>query len=202
MVTAIIKYLTEKDDITWKDAVDFSPSETASYPENYSDLCYIYDPEGRLVSMSRNLVGIKSYVSKNPVRYVEIQQFEHDEGGIKIVFQNGYYWLGRWADYTVVKWALRNWRNLAGAELRMNGKSVGKIGYRNPALAESKSPRAGLAEAVDDPQDFKDVYYPGETEIRCGHITSWNGKRYPFKLMDTPDTALVQRGQVLAAKPG
>lgn len=45
-------------------------------------------------------------------------------------------WSDEWASYEVLKWALRNWRNLYGAPLFVAGQPAGEVGYRNPALAE------------------------------------------------------------------
>jgi hypothetical protein len=39
-----------------------------------------------------------------------------------------------WASFSVLKGALRSWRNLQGAQLFINGIPAGKISYRNPHL--------------------------------------------------------------------
>jgi hypothetical protein len=66
-----------------------------------------------------------------------------DVGGIRIVYwqsgQSGQpkkVWSSQWASYWVLKNALRNWRNLYGVPLFVDGVESGVVGYRNPALIE------------------------------------------------------------------
>lgn len=61
------------------------------------------------------------------------------EAKIQIVYRQGNdrkVWNDSWCSYSVLKWALRNWRNLYGAPLFVDGEPAGKVDYRNPALAE------------------------------------------------------------------
>ncbi|MGV0949243.1 MAG: 2'-5' RNA ligase family protein [Azonexus sp.] len=65
------------------------------------------------------------------------------EGNIRITYRSSgradsprETWEDGWCSYGVLKWALRNWRNLYGATLFVDGQEAGTVSYRNPALAE------------------------------------------------------------------
>ena len=88
---------------------------------------------------------IRRLVGQHVVERVEIWKGDNwrSDGNIKIVYKEngradspGVVWQDEWASYEVLKWALRNWRNLYGAPLFVNGQEAGVVGYRNPALAE------------------------------------------------------------------
>lgn len=134
MIDKLIRLLIEDDDeeVTWKDTEHVS-RETA-WPESYAGPSYLYDENGREVSKSRNLAGIRRYVSRRQVQAVHIQKLEHGEGGIRIEFVNGWYWLGRFADYGVLKWTLRNWKNIQMAPLVVDGNPSGLVSYHNLKL--------------------------------------------------------------------
>lgn len=154
MTDQIIRALLEADDeADWKDAV--ASAETAPWPEHYAQEHYLYDEQGRVVRKSRNLRGIREYVSRMPVSHVMIQELDRGEGGIKVMFQNNWYWTGRFACFGVLKWALRNWRNLYGAPLTVNGQPGGLVGYRNAALIEAREPEDfDPKELYDQPQEY------------------------------------------------
>lgn len=88
---------------------------------------------------------IRRLIGRHIVDRVEIWKGENwgSEGNIRIVYkENGRsdsankIWQDTWASYDVLKWALRNWRNLYGARLIVGGQEAGVVSYRNPALAE------------------------------------------------------------------
>lgn len=73
-------------------------------------------------------------IKKNPGEFRNSR-----EGFIRIVYRLGNQsraWEDEWACFDVLKWSLRNWRNLYGVPLFVNGEPAGKVDYRNPALAE------------------------------------------------------------------
>jgi hypothetical protein len=153
VIDQIIKALLEADDeADWKDTV--ASAETAPWPETYAEEHYLYDEQGRVVRRSRNLRGIREYVSSMPVSHVMIQELDRGEGGVKVMFHNNWYWTGRFACFGVLKWALRNWRNLYGAPLTVNGQPAGQVGYRNAALIEAKEPEDfDPKELYDQPEE-------------------------------------------------
>jgi hypothetical protein len=162
MVREILDFLLEDEEETLKDILD--PSEIG-WGMQPGDELYLYDQHGNRIRRSRNLAGIRRYVARWPVKQVEIKVIERPrgdtEGGVRIDFTNGYYWVGRFADYHVLKWALRNWRNLYGAKLIVNDQDAGQISYRNPALGYQDP---GLRESVpdDEPGQYKELYAPAE----------------------------------------
>ena len=171
MVQEIIDFLLENDDPVIPEAEDFEDAEEAKEiwadPESDwemrpGDVHWLYDPSGRATNYSNSLRGIRQYVSRRLVRRVEIREFHgphQGEGGIKVTFDDDYYWLGRFADFGVLKWVLRNWRNLYGAPLFVNDNPAGKIDYHNPVLQEAET------DDFDSEEDFKDVYGPDQEQI-------------------------------------
>lgn len=88
---------------------------------------------------------IRRVIGQHRVERVEIWKGDNwrADGNIKIVYKEngradspGVVWQDEWASYDVLKWALRNWRNLYGAPLFVSDQEAGVVGYRNPALAE------------------------------------------------------------------
>lgn len=88
---------------------------------------------------------IRRILGRHVIDRVEIWKGDNwgSEGNIRIVYkENGRadsprkVWEDSWACYDVLKWALRNWRNLYGVRLIVNGQEAGTVSYRNPALAE------------------------------------------------------------------
>lgn len=71
---------------------------------------------------------------------VAISSLPRGEGFLRIDFMNGDYFETTFADFGVLMHALRNWRNLYGAPLVVDGKHRGKVAYGNPALQE-RAPR-------------------------------------------------------------
>ena len=151
MIDQIIRQLLEADDdeASWKDAAH--TFRDTAWPETYGEVHYLYDENGHPMRKSRNLRGIREYVSRMPVKLIRIQQLDKGEGGIRVDFTNNWYWLGRFASFGVLKWALRSWRNLYGAPLIVNGEPSGTVDYRNRALQES-----------DGDFDVKEVAWGGE----------------------------------------
>jgi hypothetical protein len=143
----IIKHLLEaEDDLDWKDAAHTFPD--TSWPETYTEVHYLYDESGRAVRKSRNLRGIREYVSQMPVQRVLIQELDKGHGGIRVDFVNHWCWKGRFASFGTLKWALRSWRNLFGAPLIVNGTPSGTVGYRNAALQEAEEDDFDVKEVV------------------------------------------------------
>jgi len=96
---------------------------------------------------------IRRIIGGHRIDKVEIWKIEKDarrpgypwppEAKIRITyFDNGrhdsprQFWEDEWSCFSVLKWSLRNWRNLYGARLFVNDVESGTVGYRNPALGE------------------------------------------------------------------
>jgi len=106
-------------------------------------MLYILYEHGDIVSRSQNLAGIRKEVGRQQVRVVAIRQLLMGEGLLHIDFESGWTFETNFASFEVLMDTIRNWRNLYGASLRVNGKREGTVGYRNKALliASKPSPR-------------------------------------------------------------
>jgi hypothetical protein len=61
-------------------------ADRAPWPTSYAGESFLYDVEGNIVSRSRNLRGIRNYLTRMPVREVRIEKLERGEGGVQIIF--------------------------------------------------------------------------------------------------------------------
>ena len=95
--------------------------------------CVIY-LDGEPIQRSQNLRGIRRYVGQNLVSFVELKAIDKGMGMLYIVFDNGATFETPFASYAVLKNAVRQWRNLYGADLKIEGEDKGTIAYDNPAL--------------------------------------------------------------------
>jgi len=102
-------------------------------------MLYILDEHGEEVSRSRNLAGIRREVGRQQVRLVSIKRLPRAEGELYIEFEKGWTFKTGFACFEVLKDAVRNWRNLYGAALIVDGRHKGKVEYRNPALLSGRS---------------------------------------------------------------
>ena len=99
------------------------------------DPCIVYDGDGNPVNTSANLRGIRRYVGQNIVEFVDLKALSKGTGMLHIVFDDGATFETPFASYSVLVNSVRNWRNLYGAPLRIEGEDKGKVGYKNIALA-------------------------------------------------------------------
>jgi hypothetical protein len=172
VIKEIIVHLLEDDpvlpgqDDDFEDQDDFKEvwAEPTEWDMDVGDIHYLYDPQGNPVKKSRNLRGIREYISNRLVSNIQIRAIPGTDrggmlqGGIKVEFADGHYWMGRFASISTLKWTLRNWRNVYGAPLYVDGTLVGKVSYRNPALQEAENDLPVPPEAEDfEDEDFKDV---------------------------------------------
>lgn len=98
----------------------------------------ILDPRGEIVQSSRNLRGIREYVSRNLVKVVSISQLPSKlrwDALLQVEFENGNHYATEFASWAVLKDFVRRWRNVYGAPLVVNGRAAGVVSYDNPALA-------------------------------------------------------------------
>jgi hypothetical protein len=103
----------------------------------------IRDTHGNIIQRSRNLAGIRRYVSKNPIKLLAI--FGEDKasknpdlypGKLLILFADGASYEVNFASFYVLKGFVRRWRNVYGADLRVNSDLCGKVSSSNPALQQ------------------------------------------------------------------
>jgi hypothetical protein len=96
----------------------------------------IRDQSGKVIGRSRNLRGIRAYVGKHIVKVCAIDQIGQWEGKLLVLFESGASCETNFASWTVLKMFVRNWRNMWGAPLRVNGIECGAVSSRNAALQD------------------------------------------------------------------
>lgn len=102
--------------------------------------CVIY-LDGEPIQRSQNLRGIRRYVGQHAVTFVELKRINEDTprissalGMLYIVFDNGATFETPFASFKVLKNVVRQWRNLYGVVLKIEGEDKGNVQYDNPAL--------------------------------------------------------------------
>lgn len=95
---------------------------------------YIRDKNGDVIQSSRNLRGIKGYVSKNLIKQMDISEISEGEGKLSILFENGASYETNFAGYSVLRDHVRRWQNVYGAKLSVNGADCGIVEKDNPSL--------------------------------------------------------------------
>lgn len=98
------------------------------------DKLVIRDAEGNIISQSKNLRGIRQYVSKHEVKVVSIDEIANGEGKLCILFVNGSSFECNFASFRVLKQSILNWRNLYGYRIIINGNRAGLICHANNSL--------------------------------------------------------------------
>lgn len=108
-------------------------------------MIYIYNKDSEVVSKSKNLRGIRRAVGTFPVEFVRIYKAADGSGVMRVEFKKYVnttmfsllypsYCVIPWGSFAVLCNSLRNWRNLYGVKLYVNGISQGLIGYDNAIL--------------------------------------------------------------------
>jgi hypothetical protein len=102
--------------------------------------CFVY-LNGEIVQRSRNLAGIRRYVSSHLIEELHIApksdgqiNVSSNRGWLYIVFSNGATFQTDFASYEVLKGFVSRWRNVYGAPLWMAGHPAGVVSARNPKV--------------------------------------------------------------------
>lgn len=95
--------------------------------------------DGKVINKSRNLRGLRRFCGKHITRLISIVEdktstFEYGSGVLAIDFMDGSFCYTRFASFDILKETIRNWRNLYGAPLWVNGKPCGKVSFNNVHL--------------------------------------------------------------------
>ena len=83
----------------------------------------------KIVNRSRNLRGVRRYLKDNPAKRIFIYDkgfFTNKESNISkpsltIIFENGAHFGCEFESFRVLKQTIRNWRNLYGVPISING---------------------------------------------------------------------------------
>lgn len=81
----------------------------------------IKNSAGEVIQRSKNLRGIRRKVGRDAVRHIGIRQCECNCGYLYILFHNGDNFSTNFASFEVLKTSIRNWRNLQGCLISVNG---------------------------------------------------------------------------------
>ena len=103
----------------------------------------IYNKQGDVIKQSRNLRGIREYVSYTIITELYVYSSFNRVGRLDIQFADGSYYSTTFNDYEVLKDFVRKWRNVYGAPLytiryTSNNlpykKYIGVVSYHNDFL--------------------------------------------------------------------
>ncbi len=84
----------------------------------------ILDQHNNVVSQSANLRGLRRATGTYSVHSVHLNE---EPTTIKVIFKNGFHCTTNFASFTVLKDTVKNWRNLYGSNLVINGVEFGVI---------------------------------------------------------------------------
>ena len=96
----------------------------------------ILDRDGKVISKSRNLAGIRRYVGGHVrplIKVLDVSEIGDGEGKLCILFESGCSFETNFASYSVLTGFVRRWCNVHGAPLTVNGQPAGVVSNHNPA---------------------------------------------------------------------
>ena len=96
----------------------------------------IRDRDGNVIGRSRNLRGIRRYVSSHLVKALAVDRVGNGEGKLLILFDDGSSYETNFASFSVLLGFVRRWRNVYGAPLRVNGQDAGTVSAQNMLLQD------------------------------------------------------------------
>lgn len=91
--------------------------------------------DGNVISRSKNLAGLRRWISGHSVASVFIHKYKDGSGYLCVKFHGGDHCTTTFASYSVLCHTLRHWRNLYGAKLFISGTQSDPVHYGNPDLA-------------------------------------------------------------------
>lgn len=97
----------------------------------------IRDKSGYVVSRSRNLRGIRQYVSGHTppiIKMLSVSPIGDGEGKLLILFENGNSYEANFASFVVLKQFVRAWKDIHGSPFWYDGKRCGEVTRNNPHL--------------------------------------------------------------------
>jgi hypothetical protein len=106
---------------------------------DHSQTEIIRDSDGAVIQRSRNLAGIRRYVGTHPIKILAIDETADSSGKLSILFDDGASFETQFASFDVLRNFVRQWRNVHGAPLLVNGESCDVVSSKNPKLSETES---------------------------------------------------------------
>lgn len=125
----------------------FIPLHRRGIELSYNEPCVIRDAQGNIIQRSRNLAGIRRYVSNHAIAVIAIDRIGeihkhptsgrvYSEGKLMILFRDRSSYETNFSCFSVLANIVRNWRNVYGAPIRVMGTNTGTVSYSNPTLKE------------------------------------------------------------------
>lgn len=99
----------------------------------------IRDKYGNPIKTSRNLRGIREYVSDHIIKFLAIHRIARGRGKLEILFEDKSSYETNFESYIVLKDFVRKWRNVYGSPLIVNGEEAGEVGFYNLDLSPKYS---------------------------------------------------------------
>ena len=93
----------------------------------------VLDAEGNVVNRSKNMRGLRRLCRKWVVQSIRIGENDDSSGNLLVAFEKHVCEV-HFASFDVLKLCLRNWTNLRGVPLFINGVESGVVNYRNSSL--------------------------------------------------------------------
>lgn len=91
----------------------------------------IYGFDGKPVSTSKNLAGVRRYAKKHRAAVIAIRNDPDDETGwMNILFENGSHFRVQFGEYLLLCQWVSRWRAVHGVKLYVNGYDRGTVQYR------------------------------------------------------------------------
>jgi hypothetical protein len=146
----------------------------------------ILSKEGVVVQRSRNLRGIREYVSKHSVKFIGLHRKPDGGGTLYVMFDNQERFKTDFASYEVLKNFVRNWRNVYGVLLMVEGRPSGTVYYDQPLLKpgahQNRARKNGTKGA-----------YPFASKIE--QYRKYTLDQLVYALADAQETAGIWKGQ-------
>lgn len=96
----------------------------------------ILNKHGKIVSNSQNLRGIRKHASQYLAKRIIVTKMSNGGAKLHIVFQNKSQFSCHFASYIVLLHTLKNWRNLRGTPITINGIRRGILQSDNSIFQE------------------------------------------------------------------
>jgi hypothetical protein len=98
----------------------------------------IRDRDGKVISQSQNLAGIRRFVTKKDAPTIKVIAIDRIgeknlEGKLMILFENGDNYETNFASFTVLCRFVSQWRSVRGSPLRIDGTDAGTVSVDNPS---------------------------------------------------------------------
>jgi hypothetical protein len=107
-------------------------------------MIYVKAPNGKILNRSRNLAGIRRYVSKDPITTIELHHRPDSKGVLKLTLYSGATFETDFQSYQVMKDFVTRWRNAHGVPVKVFDSFGKEIGYSHEKVKIGTEKTASL----------------------------------------------------------